>query len=142
MYTRAVAPLFAKRYGPAAAVAFVILFAVPVALHLGFFVADFFAGKCFMPDPGELLGGNALWAAAWTLLGLLPLAYCLDRWAPSWARSWWPVLALAVVAFGIACMRLAPDSIGTADLLRWTVPEAMLVVMGFLAFRAVAERAR
>lgn len=136
----ATTPGGARSYAAGAAVAFVMLFAVPVALHLVLFPVQAFTGMATMPDLGELLGGNALWAAAWTLLGLLPLAYGLDRWAPARARSWWPVLGLAAVAFAVAWVRLTL-TFGLGDL-AWALAEAVLVVMGFLVLQAVAARMR
>jgi hypothetical protein len=126
-----------RPFALAAGAAFVVLFVVPLALHLGIFVAQTFTGLDAMPEVGLLIGSNALWAAAWTLIGLLPLSYGLRRWAPSWTRRWAPVLGLAAVAFVVACARLAPTAVGAADLLRWAVPEAVLVVLGFFVFEAV-----
>lgn len=131
-----------RAYAAAAAAAFGVLFAVPVALHLGFFWVEASRGVATTPDLGALLGSNALWALAWTVLGLLPLSYALHRRAPSAARSWAPVLALAGVAFVAACLRLALSSSGTTDLLWWAVPETVLVVLGFLAFEAAAAAQR
>ncbi len=122
----------------AAATGFAVLFSLPVVLHLGFHWAEASTGSAPAFDFESLVLSNALWALAWTGLGILPLAYGLRRRSPRAAKSWAPVLGLAGLAFVVACLRLAPSSSGTADLLLWAFAEAVLVVLGFLAFQAVA----